>query len=293
MSNLTDGKKALAAGEFDVAEKKLIKALDRRPDDSELWWALMLCKFGFRNDAELESAVKAKYERAAENGDAPPPTPFDTSYCKNALKYAASSKRRDFVERVSAELNALWQSKRGKTLKAPKTDIKTFTVRDKFRAALYTAITASAVGGGMGAYAIFEHETWALWTGFIILIVFSMTAFFIRRHLVKKYGEQLKLADILFISMFAAVGIAVLVSGAVVGSRSVLILGIAVLVLAALLGGYRIIASKPPRSAAARKSGVNARANAGKADGDRNNIASPSRKIKREKSQNEYQDKDD
>ena len=229
----------MAAGEFDVAEKKLIKALDHRPDDSELWWSLMLCKCGFKNDDELVSAVKQKYESAADEGLAPPPTPFDTSYCKNALKYATSTKRRDFVDRVSGDLSDIWQKKRGKTLRAPKTNIKTRSKKDYIRAATFLSIAVAAVGGGISAYAIFEHATWALWTGFALLIMFTMAALILRMKFTKS-GGTIKIIDITMILMFIAVGVALMVAGFTVGNRSIIILAIAILVLAILIGGYRI-----------------------------------------------------
>ena len=242
MSNLTDGKKALVAGDFATAEKKLIKALDHRPDDSELWWSLMLCKCGFKTDAELETAVKAKYE-SADADDPPPPTPFDTSYCKNALKYATNSKRKDFVERVSAELSDIWQAKGGKALKAPKTNIKTYTRRDYLGIATYASTCVAAIGSGLAAYALFEHATWALWTGFALLIVFAAAAFVLRSFFFKAGGNP-KAADIALIAVIAATGVVVLVAGIVIGSKSVIILAAAILVLAALIGCYRFLGGR-------------------------------------------------
>lgn len=253
MSNYTDGKKALAAGEFDVAQKKLVKALDNRPDDSELWWLLMLCKFGFRNDDELKTAVRAKYEQAAETDAQPPQTPFDTSYCKNALKYATTQKRSEFVSNFCAELSEIWKQKRGKALKAPKTAVKPRAAHDVSKILLYVFIALAFASGAIGAYALFSHTTWALWTGFISLIVFSAAAFIVRSRVAKRKGVPI-FADIAFISVFAALGVAVIVAGAVIDSNSVLILGIAVLVLAALIAVYRFVGGRTKDKAQSERS---------------------------------------
>ncbi len=284
----------MAAGEFAVAEKKLFKALDNRPDDSELWWMLMLCKCGLRNDGELVDAVKAKYESAADTPDAPPPqTPFDTSYCKNALKYATTPKRREFVERVMSELSEIWQSKRGKPLKTPKTKVKPSVKCDVSKIVLYAALAIAAVGGGLGAYALFAHVTWALWTGFILLILFSAAAFGARSRLVKKSHAPL-IADILFIAMFAAVGTAITVAGAAVGSTSILILGIALLALAALLGVYRGLSGKSRPSGQPRENGKSGPA---RPSYDRANVKSSAKSetknAKRSNNRNDYKDQDD
>ena len=114
MSNLTDGKKALAAGEFDAAEKKLLKALDKRPDDSRLWWALFLCRRQCRDDGELSASLAAEFERAADDGERPPRLPFDDTACKNALAFDRDGRNRSVVEKIQNELSELWQAKRGK-----------------------------------------------------------------------------------------------------------------------------------------------------------------------------------
>lgn len=294
MSNLTEGKKALAAGEFDVAEKKLIKALDHRPDDSELWWALMLCKCAFKNDDELVAAVKQKYEIAADEGLSPPPTPFDTSYCKNALKYATSTKRRDFVDKLSGELSDIWEKKRGKALKAPKTNIKARSKKDNLAVAAYSCVGIAAVGGGIAAYAIFAHATWALWTGFGLLIMFIMAAFILRSRL-KKSSGSLNAIDVAMIIMFIAMGVAFMVGGLKRDMNSVVILSIAVLVTAILVGGYRIacilnIGGKKKKRKKSDKRG--------KAKYDRSNaVAAKNKQSKKDNAKREvkdgYKDEDD
>lgn len=285
----------MAAGEFAVAEKKLIKALDHRPDDSELWWSLMLCKCGFRNDAELEAGVKSKYESAADRELPPPPTPFDTSYCKNALKYATSTRRRDFVDRVSSELSDIWLEKRGKALKAPKTKVKAKPrqKRDNLSIAMYTTIALSAIGGVLGAYAVFDHATWALWTGYIAFIVFAVAAFILRMRYVKSGGSAM-IPDLMFAVMFMAVAIVILIAGVVVGSRSVIILAVAILVLAVLVGGYRFMCNRSDKKSAASGK-TNKKGN--RSAYDRSNVIAAANnrannKKKREV-RNEYKDEDD
>lgn len=285
----------MAAGDFALAEKKLLKALDRRPDDGELWWSLMLCKCGIKSDGELESAVKQKYESA--EGNNPPPTPFDTSYCKNALKYSVSPKRKEFVERVSAELSEIWQAKGGKALKAPRTNVKTFTRRDCLGVTVSAATAVAAVGGALGAYAVFEHATWALWTGFALLILFSFAAFFLRGAYVKHGGAH-KIVDIALVAVFAATGAALLAAGVYIGSRSVIMLAAAILVMAALVAGYRFIGGgkrkdeSGKRSARGKSDASNKRAAYDRA----NVIAAPKDKSKKsaEKGRgNVYKDEDD
>ncbi|MDE7464222.1 MAG: heme biosynthesis HemY N-terminal domain-containing protein [Clostridiales bacterium] len=293
VSNLTDGKKALAAGDFATAEKKLIKALDHRPDDGELWWSLMLCKCGFKSDEELETAVKAKYESA--DADAPPPpTPFDTSYCKNALKYGASPKHKDFVERVSAELSDIRQAKGGKALKAPKTNIKTYSKRDYIGIATYASTGVAAVGSALAAYALFEHATWALWTGFALLIFFALAAFILRSFFVKSGGSA-KAADISLVALFAATGVVILVAGIVIGSKSVIILAVAVMLLAALIGGYRFLGGRKTKPTGTAKKG--ARGKSGKAAYDRSNVVAATNDNKKKSAKkggdHVYKDEDD
>ena len=284
----------MADGDFATAERKLIKALDHRPDDGELWWSLMLCKFGFKNDAELESAVKDKYNQAAENDESPPPTPFDTSYCKNAIKYATTNKRIDFVTRVNAELSDIWKEKRGRALKTKTPKKKTYSKPDVLKIALYATTCVAAVGGFLGAYSVFAHATWALWTGFILLILFSAAAFFIRGAY-KKSGGTTKLADILLVAVFAATGAALLVAGIVKSNQNVIILAVAVLVLSVTLGVYRLLsggrAEEKSGSRQSKKSGQKT-----KAAYDRSNVLAAQKDHNKKTGkgrQNVYRDQDD
>lgn len=252
----------------------------------------MLCKCGFKSDDELIAAVKQKYESAADEGLPPPPTPFDTSYCKNALRYATSTKRRDFVDRVSGELSDIWQEKCGKALKAPKTNVKVRTKKDNVGIAMYSSLGVAAVGGALSAYAIFEHATWALWSGFALLIMFSMAAFILRSTF-KKSGGSIKIIDIAFVVMFFAVGIALMIGGYVRGMKSVVILAIAITVMAILVGGYRIACLF---NVGGKKSANGRTTKGNKAAYDRSNVAAKGQnknnKVKKEV-KDVYKDEDD
>lgn len=232
MSNLTDGKKALAAGNFSTAEKKLLKALDKHPDDGELWWAVMLCKFGYRNDGELESAVKAQFRECARSGEKAPSTPFESSYCKNALAYERGTRRREFVERLNGELAELWRAERGTTVKMtkPKPRRKPVDKCAVMRGCMYAAIALATVGGMLGGYSVYAQSRWAMYVGFITFMVFAVVSAALR-YVVMRAGGSVKGALPLMVALFAFVCLFVLIGGLMNDNRVAVFGAAAVLVM--------------------------------------------------------------
>lgn len=196
MSNYTDGKRSLAAGEFDAAEQKLLKALDRRPDDGGLWWALFLCKQRCRDDGELRSSLAAEFERAADGGLPPPELPFDTTPCKNALGFDRDGRHRKFVGELHKELSDLWLSKRGRPLKGykPAGEYRSRQRGAALGAATYLFAALAAFGAGLIVYGVSAAARWALWTG-AVLFVLSTAAAVAVRHALKNAAAALSLSD--------------------------------------------------------------------------------------------------
>ncbi len=258
MSNLTDGKKALAAGDFSTAEKKLLKALDRRPDDGELWWTLMLCKCECRNDGELEKSVKAQFVECARSGGKAPSTPFESTYCKNALAYETGTRRREFVKKINAELFELWRAERGTGLKTAAVKPKRKPV-DKcavIRGCMYAAIAAATVGGMLGVYSVYAQSRWAMYVGFITFIVFAVASAALR-YAVIRTGGNAKGALPLMISVFAFVCVSVLIGGLTTDNRIVVFISAAVLVMILLFAtvGRVFMPKRGGRSAGNAKRG--------------------------------------
>ncbi len=282
----------MANGDFALARKKLMKALDNRPDDGDLWWAVMLCNCGFRTDSELEAAVKEKFTAAAEGNEPAPPSPFDTSYCKNALMFAKNTKHRDFVDRVNAELSEIWLQKRGRSLKLSRVKVKKPMSRaGVLRCLTYAASGISAVGGVLAVYAIFAHATWALWSGFSILIAFTAAAVILRAY-AQRYGTVPAFSAGLLIIMYTLVGTGLIIAGAVVSMKSVVILGAATVIAAAFIGLYRTLGGKRGDSRKTRIKRGSANSASGKpsrADYDRRNAVKP--KSKNEKKWKEEGDR--
>lgn len=238
MSNLTDGKKALAAGDFGVAEKKLYKALDNHPDDGELWWAIMLCKYGYRNDGELADAVRMKFVDCARAGIKPPQTALDSTYCKNALNFEKGTKRREFVERLNAELSELWQQERGTKIKlfAPKPKRKAVGKLEIMRAFMFTAIALLAVGGLIGVYSIYAESRWAMYVGFILFIICAITAAGLRIA-IKRAGGNVRYTLLIIVVIFAFTCVAVFIGGLQTGSKATMYIAGAAVVMIVLFAG--------------------------------------------------------
>ncbi len=254
MSNYTDGKKALGDGDFALAEKKLLKALDSRPDDSELWWAIMLAKLRFRSDAELADGVKAKFAEAAERGEPPPPTPFETTYAMNAFRFAATSKRRDFAYALYAELSDIWKEKRGKPLKPLKLKIKTDGAQNGFlKVATYVSIGLAAVGGAVGLIGLCLDVKWAVWVGFILLMLFVLTSAGLR-FIVKRDSAAPKGTLWMIFGLVIAVAIALAVIGLVTVNRTAVTVATVALVILALVGSFALAYRKRAGANAGNKS---------------------------------------
>ena len=238
MSNLTDGKRALSAGDFEVAEKKLFKALDYHPDDGELWWAVMLCKYGFRNDGELIESVKADFSECARSGKKPPQTPFDSTYCKNALSYEKGTRRREFVEKLNAELSELWQQERGTSLKlsAPRPKRKAVGKVEIMRGFMFAAMALLAVGGIIGVYSIYAESRWAMYVGFILFIVCAIAAAGLRLA-VKRAGGDVRYTLLIIVVIFAFTCVAVLVGGWMMDSKATMYIAGAAVVIIVLFAG--------------------------------------------------------
>lgn len=235
MSNMTDGKKALAAGDFELARKKLTKALDNRPNDGELWWALMLCKYGWKNDEEMECDLTEQFTRAARSGAAAPSTPFDSAYCKNALAYSVGNKRRDMVARINSKLSGIWQEERGKKLRLTEPKVKqnrsgTISLYAVFT---YLILLSEAVGAGVAAYGVYFYATTAQAIG---LTVFAACAagWLIIGRVSNGKGEKVKGAYALGTAVLLLGGIALATVGFAASSRVALIFA-AIAVCAAAL----------------------------------------------------------
>ncbi len=251
MSNYTDGKKALSVGDFAKAEAKLFKALDNRPDDGELWWSVMLCKNHCRNDDELISSLKASFAAAAREGGTAPSTPFESTYCKNALRFERGQKRKDFVSALNAELSEIWAAERGRPLKVkpPKTVKKVKSANggigkaEIFRCLTYAAGGVSAVGGALAVYSIFALARRALWSGFVVFLVFAVMSVVFRRFTVRAGGNA-KYALPLIVGVFAAVCVGLLIAGIVRHNRDVIIFSASVLVIIVMASAFRLTYNK-------------------------------------------------
>ncbi len=244
MSNKTDGKKALEAGDFITAEEKLIKALEVRPDDSELWWAMMLAKSELKNDSELAVSVKNDFARAAKSGDGVPTTPFDTVYCKNALRYATDGKRRAFIKNLYAELNAVWLAARGKKMKPPvPRERKLPDIANIFLGIEYAAIGLMVIGVWLLCFSLLMREEWALWTGFALLVVFALAAFIMMRVL-KKTGVDASAPSVVLFTSIILSALALLIVGIFRGYDLISIMAGVVLAVAAAYGLYKLLARK-------------------------------------------------
>ncbi|MCH5350613.1 MAG: hypothetical protein J1F39_01415 [Clostridiales bacterium] len=244
MSNKTEGKKALEAGDFTLAEEKLIKALEFHPDDSELWWAMMLCKSELRSDAELRASVTAEFKRAAEAGEGIPKPPFDTPYCKNALRYETDGRKRKFIQKLYDELNELWFSVRGKnpSLRAPR-EKKLPDIGKILIGFEYGAIALIAVGVWLVCYALLVYKVWALWTGFAVLVVFALAAFILVR-VMGKFGVKTDNASVALFTVIVLSALSLLTVGILRKYQMVIIMASVVLAIAAAIGIYRLFARK-------------------------------------------------
>lgn len=233
MSNLTDGKKALAAGKFAIAETKLIKALDAKPDDSELWWCLMLCRSGYSCDAALVEGLKEKVENAAKEGGKFPDTPFSSPYCQNALKYAADGKRRAFIDRVNAELTELWREKTGKTVALKTKEKKLAEKHVVYSRFCYAVLALAAVGAVVTVYGVLKNAVLITAVG-AILFAAGIATDTVLRFLAKRAGKAPKGVLVADVALVTVTGIALLVVGMFGGSAatvrvaSVMIVGAAV-----------------------------------------------------------------
>lgn len=247
MSNKTDGKKALEAGDYLTAEQKILKALDNHPDDSELWWSMMLIKSGFKNDAELASAVRDRFAAAAENGGGVPETPFDTNYCRNALRYEEGGRKRTFIKNLYAELNAIWLAARGKKLKAPiPREKKIPDVASIFTAVEYAVVFLMVIGVWLVCYALLTYKTWALWTGFALVVVFALAAFILLRVLKKVGGGTGSVTVVLFTAIVLS-ALALLIVGVYCGYALITVMAGVVLAIAAAFGLYKLFARRRAR----------------------------------------------
>ena len=140
MSNLTDGKNALAAGDFATAEIKLGKALDTHPDDGE-----------------LEEKLFAEFTDAARKGAPEPPLPFNDAYCQNALRYEKGTKRRDFVQSLVGRLDGIWIAARGRSIKSvrmPKRSAPKARKKRDVKSILTYALSSAALVAGLAGFAL-------------------------------------------------------------------------------------------------------------------------------------------
>lgn len=233
MSNLTDGKKALAAGEFATAEKKLLKALDLKPDDSELWWCLMLCRYGYTDDAALTAGLKAEFIKAADAGDNIPETPFDSTYCKNALLYSRDGKRRAFTERVNAELSELWREKTGRAVVLKVKEQKLVTRADVLSRCCYAAIAPAAIGAVMTVFGAFTVKLWAAVLG-AVLTVAGLVVMLLLRYKARKAGKTPKGVFAAMFTVLAFICIGLYVSGLITANAHALRAAFAALVITAI-----------------------------------------------------------
>ena len=188
MSNFTDGKNYLAAGDFTSAAGKLEKALDAHPADGRIWWALMLCKAECKTEAELEKKLIREYTAAAESNGKPPENPVNGAYGKNALRYAPSDKYQSFATALNVKLGEIWQSYGGKPLKTGR-EIKREQVRSSKRGgankstsggttviAFYAIVAAATVCGVLASVGIGVASKGLLWTGFALFAALLIVA---------------------------------------------------------------------------------------------------------------------
>ncbi len=263
---MTDGKKALALGEFEAAERKLMKALDAHPDRGELWWLLMLCKSECRDDAELERVLKTRFSQAAENGEAAPSTPFDSLYCKNAVKYAASDRYSEYIKRVNAELAEIWRAARGREVKLAAVKPKKHTDKTRvLRALVYAALIFAAVSGGVGIVGAAVESSVIRTLGFIVFGLCAAAAVALYTA-AKRSGGKPRAAFALLVGEAAVFAIALAVVGLIAAERAYSIAGGVILALALVVGSFVLsrytarraaekVASKSERSAEPRKAG--------------------------------------
>lgn len=236
MSNLTDGKKALANGDFELAEKKLLKAIDLKPDNADLWWALALCSAGCRNDGELAESVKAEYERSAERGNKKPPkTTLDGEYVKNAICYEKNGKHAEFVEKLNAELEALWKDRTGKavSLKVKRkkyTSLATIHGRIGYVAVLFYAMFALSLLWALAVVnvAVIVVSIIGVAVTLILAIAFALSA--------KKKGKPTKAVGGLLFAVSTIASIAMIVVGALNGSKAVQTTATVLLVVTVIVG---------------------------------------------------------
>jgi len=266
MSNMTDGKKALALGEFEAAERKLMKALDAHPDKGELWWLLMLCKSECRDDAELERVLKARFSQAAENGEAVPSTPFDSMYCKNAVKYAASEKYSEYIKRVNAELSEIWRAARGREVKLAAVKPKKHTDKTRvIRALVYAALIFAACFGGVGIVGAAIVSNVMRTLGFIVFGI-SVAAAVALYAAAKRSGSKPRAAFAVLVGEVIVFAIALAAVGLILAERAYLIAGGVILAVSLVVGSFVLsrytarraaekAAAKSKRSAEPRKAG--------------------------------------
>ena len=262
MSNLTDGKAALAAGKFTTAENKFNRALDAHPDDGEIWWALMLCRAECRNDAEFSSKLKTAFTAAARNGAPQPATPLDTPYGKNALRYAkgeSGQKRREYVSALTAELNTIWQTERGDKLKFK--NVKTVKQAKPKRSSaaavtVYALIGLCFVLGGVSAYAAFAKTTWLFWVGTGVFVACEAAAVWL---IYRSSSNGIKIAAAIPLAIIAGLtfGIAVFATAFAVNDRVALIAAAVAICLAAAIAAFKLLPAKKERGQARRARGGN------------------------------------
>lgn len=237
MSNFTDGKKALASGDFELAQDKFTKAMDVRAHDSELWWAVMLCKFKWRNDDELYAAVKQKFRAAAESGQSRPSTPFETSYCKNALLFDKTGRRAEFIEQLMREVAAEWLSIRGKPLKLTIKSARSSA--DRLNVCTIIAFTVAIIGAVLAVVGIMIASKPLFWVGIGVFIAFAVVTTGLR-FAVKKAGGNIRAAGALIIILAAMLCIVMLVIGLFYAVTTLVIIATVVLVIIAVGGAFNM-----------------------------------------------------
>lgn len=248
MSNLTDGKTALAAGKFTTAENKLNRALDAHPDNGEIWWALMLCRAECKNDAELKTKLVASFTDAAKSGAPQPATPLDTPYGKNALRYAkgeSGQKRREYVNALVAELDEIWQAERGgklkiREVKAARTRRKNFSAS---AAIVYALLSLCFVLGGLSAYGAFAGLAWLLWTGLGVFVAFEAIAVWII-YRAGRAEKKIPAAVPLAITAGVVFGIAVFATAFAANNRAALIAAAIIICIAAAVAAFVLMPAK-------------------------------------------------
>lgn len=261
MSNLTDGKTALAAGKFTTAENKFNRALDARPDDGEIWWALMLCRAECRNDAEFSNKLKAAFAAAAKSGAPQPATPLDTPYGRNALRYAkgeSGQKRRGYVNALTAELNTIWQTERGDRLKFKNVKTVKQAVKPKSLSAsavtVYVLIVLCFVQGGVSAYAAFAQTTWLFWVGAGVFVACEAAAVWL---IYRSASNGTKIVAAIPLAIIAGItfGIAVFATAFAVNNRVALTAAAVVICIAAAIAAFKLLPAKKGRGQARRARG--------------------------------------